>query len=108
MTPEDTSSVSHFLPLPSTTDTVTKMIQNNKMKVIGVIGASSVLVLIIIIIATRSLPGRVKSSGVAGKMRYDLMGVYEQNREYHNKKPVWSRHDGTQKMFYDNGRFPFN
>ena len=25
----------------------------------------------------------------------------------HNEKPVWSRHDGTQKMFYDNGKFLF-
>ena len=35
------------------------------------------------------------------------MGVYEQTGEYHNKKPVWSRHDGTMKMFYTNGKFPF-
>ena len=35
------------------------------------------------------------------------MGVYEQTGEYHNKKPVWSNHDGTQKIFYDNGKFPF-
>ena len=41
-------------------------------------------------------------------MQYNKMGVYEQTGEYHNKKPVWSRHDGTQKMFYyDNGEFPF-
>ena len=40
-------------------------------------------------------------------MQYDRMGVYEQTEEYHNKKPIWSRHDVTQKMFYTNGKFPF-
>ena len=50
----------------------------------------------------------VKSSGEAGKEQYDRMGVYEQTGEYHNKKPVWSRHDVTMKMFYSNGKFPFN
>ena len=35
-----------------------------------------------------------------------MMGVYEQTGEYHNKKPVWSRHDGTEKMFYSIGKFP--
>ena len=35
------------------------------------------------------------------------MGVYEQTEEYHNKKPIWSRHDGTQKMFYNSRKFPF-
>ena len=52
MSPEDTSGVSPSPPSPSTTDTVTKMIKNNKWRVI--IGASSVLVLMmmIIIIAT--------------------------------------------------------
>ena len=40
-------------------------------------------------------------------MQYYLMGVYEQTGEYHNKKPVWSRHDGTEKMFYRSGKFPF-
>ena len=42
----------------------------------------------------------VKSSGEAGKEQYDRMGVYEQTGEFHNKKPVLSRHDGTMKMFY--------
>ena len=52
MSAEDTSGVSPSPPSPSTSDTIIKMIQNNKMKVI--IGASSVLVLmmIIIIVAT--------------------------------------------------------
>ena len=37
------------------------------------------------------------------------MGVYHQNREDHNDRPVWSRHDGTEKIYYDydNGKFPF-
>ena len=48
MSLEDTSGVSPSPPSPSTSDTIIKMIQNNKMKVI--IGASSALVLIIIII----------------------------------------------------------
>ena len=34
------------------------------------------------------------------------MGVYEQTGEYHIEKPVWSRHDGPEKMFYFNGKFP--
>ena len=43
------------------------------------------------------------------RQRYSSeVGVYHQTGEYHNEKPVWSRHDGTMKMFYDNGRFPFN
>ena len=46
----------------------------------------------------------VKSSGEAGKEWFEMMGVYEQTGEYHNKKPVWSRHDGTQKMFYTKGK----
>ena len=33
------------------------------------------------------------------------MGVYEQTGEFHNKKPVWSRHDGTMKMFYNSRKF---
>ena len=48
----------------------------------------------------------VKSSGEARKVWYSYMGVYEKTGEYHNKRPVWSRHDGTQKMFYSNGKFP--
>ena len=35
------------------------------------------------------------------------MGVYEKTGEFHNEKPVWSRHDGTQKMFYNSRKFPF-
>ena len=35
------------------------------------------------------------------------MGVYHQTGEYHNGKPVWSRHDGTKKMFYSDGKFIF-
>ena len=46
----------------------------------------------------------VKSSGEAGKKKSGRMGVYEQTGEYHNKKPVWSRHDGTEKMFYSFGK----
>ena len=33
--------------------------------------------------------------------------MYKLTGEYHNEKPVWSRHDGTEKMFYDSGKFPF-
>ena len=41
--------------------------------------------------------------------QYGRMGIFELNGEYHNKKPVWSRHDGTEKIYYDydNGKFPF-
>ena len=49
----------------------------------------------------------VKSSGEAGKKQFTKMGVYELTGEYHNKKPVWSKYDGTQKIFYDSGKFPF-
>ena len=35
------------------------------------------------------------------------MGVYHQTEEYHNEKPVWSRHDGPEKMFYSDGKFIF-
>ena len=47
----------------------------------------------------------VSSSGPAGKEQYLRMGVYRQSGETHNNKPVWSRHDGTMKLFYDNGKF---
>ena len=47
----------------------------------------------------------VSSSGPAGKEQYRRMGVYRQSGETHNNKPVWSRHDGTQKLFYNNGKF---
>ena len=49
----------------------------------------------------------VNSSGEAGMKQYGRMGIFELTGEFHNEKPVWSRHDGTQKMFYDNGRFQF-
>ena len=52
MSTEDTSGVSPSPPSPSTSDTIIKMIQSNKKKLI--IGASSVFVLIIIIVATIS------------------------------------------------------
>ena len=39
--------------------------------------------------------------------QYSRMGVYHQTGYYHNKKPVWSRHDGTRKMFYSDSVFPF-
>ena len=46
----------------------------------------------------------VSSSGPAGE-RYDLMGVYQLTEETHNKKPVWSRHEGPAKLYYDSGKF---
>ena len=51
----------------------------------------------------------VNSSGEAGMKQYGRMGIFELTGEYHNKKPVWSRHDGTEKIYYDydNGKFPF-
>ena len=33
------------------------------------------------------------------------MGVFRLTNETHNKKPVWSRLDGTQKLFYNNRKF---
>lgn len=45
----------------------------------------------------------MSSSGPAGKEQYGRTGVYRQSGETHNNKPVWSRHDGTEKLFYDNG-----
>ena len=47
----------------------------------------------------------MSSSGPAGKKQEILMGVYRQTGETHNNKPVWSRHDGTRKLFYSNGKF---
>ena len=35
------------------------------------------------------------------------MGVFELTGEFHNKKPVWSRHSGIMKMFYNSRKFPF-
>ena len=32
------------------------------------------------------------------------MGVFRLTGETHNKKPVWAKHDGTQKLFYNNGK----
>ena len=46
----------------------------------------------------------VSSSGPAGKEQDRRMGVYLQSGETHNNKPVWSRHDGTQKLFYSSGK----
>ena len=46
----------------------------------------------------------VKTTGRAGEKQYLRMGVYKLTGETHNKKPVWSRHDGTQKMFYSNSK----
>ena len=41
--------------------------------------------------------------------QYGRMGIFELTGEFHNEKPVWSRHDGTEKIYYDydNGKFPF-
>ena len=50
----------------------------------------------------------VKSSGEAGREQSGRMGVYLSTGEYHNEKPVWSKYDGTQKIFYDDGKFLFN
>ena len=36
-----------------------------------------------------------------------MMGVYEQNGEFHNEKPAWSRHDGNQKLKFTSGKFQF-
>ena len=33
------------------------------------------------------------------------MGVFRLTKESHNIKPVWLRHDGTQKLFYSNSKF---
>ena len=47
----------------------------------------------------------VSSSGPAGKEQDSRMGVYRQSGETHNKKPVWSRHYGPEKLFYSDGMF---
>ena len=47
----------------------------------------------------------VSSSGPAGQKQASKMGVYRQSGETYNNKPVWSRHDGPLKLFYDNGKF---
>jgi len=45
----------------------------------------------------------VTSTGPAGKEQTSKMGVYQQQRgQTHNGRPVWERHDGTEKLFYDN------
>ena len=41
----------------------------------------------------------VSSSGPAGEEQYSRMGVYRLTNMTHNKKPIWSRHDGTQQLF---------
>ena len=46
----------------------------------------------------------VSSSGPAEKVQYYSMGVFRLTGETHNNKPVWSRHEGTMKLFYDNGK----
>ena len=43
--------------------------------------------------------------GLAGVDQPGSMGVYRLTEETHNNKPVWSRHDGTKKLFFDNGEF---
>ena len=45
----------------------------------------------------------VQSKGEAGRAQYARMGVYHLTGDYNNQKPVWSRHDGSKKLFYDNG-----
>ena len=54
----------------------------------------------------------VTSSGPAGVEQYDMMGVYRQTGETHNKKPVWSRvqgpgiwDQGPEEIYYSNGKF---
>jgi len=50
----------------------------------------------------------VKSCGKGGKERYSSeLGYYQQTSEYHNKKPVWSKQDGTMKIYYSYGEFTF-
>jgi len=44
----------------------------------------------------------VTSTGPAGKKQGSRLGVYQQIGETHHGKPVWERHDGTMKLFYDN------
>ena len=50
----------------------------------------------------------VQSCGKRGKERYSSeLGVYHQSGEYHNEKPVWSKQDGTMKIYYSYGKFTF-
>merc|ERR550532_42306 len=46
----------------------------------------------------------VFSSGPAGEVQSIRMGVYHQSGE-HNDKPVWSRHDGSEKLFYSDSGY---
>ena len=47
----------------------------------------------------------VSSMGPAGKRQYKRMGVYRRNfGRMNNGKPVWERHDGTEKIYYSNGK----
>ena len=49
-----------------------------------------------------------KTCGKRGKERSSsVLGVYHQTGEYHNEKPVWSRHDGTKKIYYSYGKLTF-
>ena len=47
----------------------------------------------------------VSSSGPAGEKQDSKMGVYHQSGETRNNKPIWSRHEGPEKLFYRNGKF---
>ena len=47
----------------------------------------------------------VNSSGPAGAEQYYSTGVFRLTGETHNNKPVWSRHEGTMKLFFDNGKW---
>ena len=49
----------------------------------------------------------VSSSGPAGEAQSSRMGVYNLTGETHNNKPVWSRYDGTEKIWYSSGNFIF-
>ena len=50
----------------------------------------------------------VKSCGKGGKERYSSeLGYYQQTSELHNNKPVWSKQDGTMKIYYSYGEFTF-
>ena len=47
----------------------------------------------------------VSSSGPAGEVQSSRMGVYRQTGETHNKKPVWSRHEGPAFLYLNSGKF---
>ena len=47
----------------------------------------------------------VSSTGPAGTVQASRMGVYHLTGKYHNFKPTWTRHDGTQEIFYSSGKF---